>query len=158
MAKKEKDEFKVIARNKKAFFDYFIADKYEAGLVLTGSEIKSIRNGGANLSEGYVSIRDGEAFLIEVRISPYEQGGRYFNHDPLRARKLLLHRREIDSIVGRIQRRGLTALPLSLYIKGNKAKVEIGLAKSKKNFDKKKDIMSKEQEIEAGREIKERNR
>jgi SsrA-binding protein len=158
MAKKEKSEFKIIAKNKKAFFEYFITDKYEAGLVLTGSEIKSIRNGGANLSDGYISIREGEAFLLQTRISPYEQGGKYFNHDPFRAKKLLLHRREIDSIVGRVQRRGLTVLPLSLYLKGNKAKMEIGLAKSKKNFDKKRDIMSKEQEIEAGREMKERNR
>jgi len=158
MGGKGKDDFKVVARNKGAFFDFFISDKYEAGIVLTGSEMKSIRNGGVNLSEGYVAIKDGEAYLVQTRISPYKQGGKYFNHDPFRDRKLLLHRREIDSIAGRVQRRGLTVLPLSLYIKGNKAKVEIGLAKSKKNFDKKRDIISKEQEREAGREMKERNR
>ena len=156
--KKEKKSFKIIAKNKKAYFDFFITDKYEAGLVLTGSEIKSIRNGGVNLSDGYVTIKEGEAYLVQARISPYAQGGKYFNHDPFRPRKLLLHRREIDSITGRVQRRGLTVLPLALYIKGNRAKLEIGMAKSKKNFDKKRDIMNKEQERDAGREVKERSR
>ena len=158
MAKKDNDNFKIVARNKKAFFEFHIEDRYEAGIVLTGSEIKSIRNGGTNLTDGYVAIRNGEAFLLQTHISPYKQGGRYFNHEPFRPRKLLLHRREIDSITGRVQRRGLTLLPLQLYFKGNLAKLEIGLAKSKKNYDKKQDIIDKEQEREAGREVKERNR
>ncbi len=160
MSKKEneKSDFKLVARNKKAFFDYHIEDRYEAGLVLTGSEIKSIRNGGANLSDGYVAIRNGEAFLLQTHIAPYRQGGKYFNHEPFRTRKLLLHRREIDSIIGRVQRRGLTLLPLQLYFKGNLAKLDIGLAKSKKNYDKKKDIIDKQQERDASREVKDRAR
>jgi SsrA-binding protein len=154
----KKDEEKNISKNKKALFDFHIFDRYEAGLELVGSEIKSIRNGGINLTDGYVKFKDGEAFLVQAHIAPYKQGGSFFNHDPFRARKLLLHRREIDSIVGRVQRRGLTVLPLRLYIKGNKAKIEIGLAKSKKKYDKKKDIIERELDLAAGREIKSRGR
>ncbi|HOX27679.1 MAG TPA: SsrA-binding protein SmpB [bacterium] len=155
---KEKGNMKFVTRNKKAFFDYEILDRFEAGLVLRGSEIKSVRGGGVNIEEGYVRMKDGEAFLVQVRIAPYKQSGTYFNHDPFRQRKLLLHKREIESIAGRVQRRGLTVLPLSLYLKGNLAKVEIGLARSKKKYDKRMDIIKREQEKEAGREMKQRNR
>ncbi len=151
-------ETKIIAKNKKAFFDYEILDKYEAGLVLKGSEIKSARNGGVSLKEGYVKIIEGEAWLTQTRIAPYKQSGEYFNHDPFRDRKLLLHRREIDSIIGRVQRKGLTILPLYMYIKGNRAKLEIGLAKSKKKYDKKDDIIKRELDKEARREVKMRTR
>jgi SsrA-binding protein len=154
----KKSDVKIISKNKKAFFEFHIFDKYEAGMELVGSEIKSLRNGGANLTDGYVKFKDGEAFLVQAHIAPYKQGGSYFNHEPFRERKLLLHKREIESIVGRVARRGLTVLPLSIYIKGNRAKVEIGLAKSKKNYDKKKDIKDREHELEAGREMKRRAR
>ena len=151
-------KIKVIARNKKAFFDFHIYNRYEAGMTLKGSEIKSIRNGGVNLADGYVRIQGGEVYLVQARIAPYKQGGEHYNHDPLRDRKLLLKRREIDSIIGRVQRRGLTILPLELYLKGNLAKLEIGLAKSKKKYDKRLDIIKKEQERETDREFKERSR
>ncbi|HOO55951.1 MAG TPA: SsrA-binding protein SmpB [bacterium] len=152
------EKYRIVARNKRAYFDYEIYDKFEAGIVLTGSEIKSLRNGSVNISEGYVRIIDGEALLMQAKIEKYKQGGKAFNHEPFRKRKLLLHRREIDSIAGRVQRRGLTILPLKVYLKGNLAKVEIGLAKNKKKYDKRQDIIKKEHEKEAGRILKIRSR
>jgi SsrA-binding protein len=134
---------KVVASNRRAYHDYFIDDTIEAGLVLTGTEIKSIREGRVNLRDGYVRIADGEAWLTNVHIAPYEQGNRY-NHEPLRDRKLLLHRDEIDSLVGRARQRGYTIIPLQLYLKRGRAKVELGLARGKKQYDKRAAIAERE--------------
>lgn len=157
MAKKSKDTesgFKVLAQNKKAYHDFHITDKYEAGMVLTGSEIKSIRNGGVVLKDGFVRVRGGQMFLESATIAKYKQGGKFYNHEPDRPRKLLLHKREIAAIDGSVSKKGLTLLPLRMYLKGNRAKLEIGLAKSKKNYDKKQDIMNREAQLEDGREMK----
>jgi len=151
---KENKDFKVVARNKLAFHEFEIFDKYEAGISLLGSEIKSIRAGGISIKEGYVRIKNGEIWLMETRIAPYSHSSLTLQHEPFRPRKLLLHRREIDSIMGRVQRRGLTIVPLQVYIKRNRAKIEIGLARSKKNYDKKLDIINREADRDAGREIK----
>ena len=156
MAEKEKKEFKSISRNKVAFHDYEIFDRYEAGLVLTGSEIKSVRQGAVSLKEGYVRIKEGEAWLLEAHIAPYKNATAGTGHAPFRPRKLLMHRRELDSITGRVQKKGLTIIPLQLYIKNNVAKLEIGLAKSKKLFDKRQDIIKKETEREMGRHMKDK--
>lgn len=133
----------MVASNRRAYHDYFIDDTIEAGLVLTGTEIKSIREGRVNLRDGYVRIADGEAWLTNVHIAPYEQGNRY-NHEPLRDRKLLLHRDEIDSLVGRARQRGYTIIPLQLYLKRGRAKVELGLARGKKQYDKRAAIAERE--------------
>src|ERR687886_871368 len=134
---------KVVAVNRRAHHDYFIDDRIEAGLVLTGTEIKSIREGRVNLREGYARIADGEAWLMGVHIAPYEQGNRY-NHEPLRDRKLLLHRDEINTLVGRVRQRGYTLVPLQLYLKHGRAKVELGLARGKRQYDKRESIAKRE--------------
>ncbi len=149
---------RVIADNRKARHDYFIEDTYEAGIVLTGSEIKSIRAGQVNLRGGYVRIVNGEAWLYDVHIAPYEQAGKYFNHEPTRPRKLLLHRREISRIAGQVERQGYTLVPLRLYLRGGRAKVEIGLARGKKLYDKREDIARREARRDIDRAIKERMR
>lgn len=157
MAKKSGD-IKMVDKNKKAFHDFEILDKYEAGIALTGSEIKSVRKGGVRLKDGYAKVVDGEVFLVNVHIAKYKQGGVHYNHEPMRDRKLLLHRREIRSINNRVQKKGLTIIPLTMYIKDNRAKVEIGLARSKKKYDHKQEIIKREAELEAGREMKRRSR
>src|ERR1700736_993042 len=124
-----------IAVNRRAYHDYFIDEKYEAGLVLTGTEVKSMRAGRANLRDGYVRIDGGEAWLENVHVTPYSQGG-YANHEPLRPRKLLLHADEIASLVGKIKQKGYTLIPLRLYFSRNHAKVELGLARGKRLYDK----------------------
>ncbi|HEX6488233.1 MAG TPA: SsrA-binding protein SmpB [Candidatus Dormibacteraeota bacterium] len=124
-----------IATNRRAFHDYFIDEKYEAGLALTGTEVKSLRAGKANLRDGFVRIDGTEAWLENVHISPYTQGG-YVNHEPMRPRKLLLHRREIATLIGKVRQKGFTLIPLRLYFAGNHAKVEIGLARGKRQYDK----------------------
>ncbi|MDK6786202.1 SsrA-binding protein SmpB, partial [Enterococcus faecalis] len=129
-----KGEGKLIAQNRKARHDYSIIDTVEAGLVLQGTEIKSIRNGRINLKDGFARIRNGEAFLYNVHISPYEQGN-IFNHDPLRTRKLLLHKKQINKLIGETKNAGITLVPLKVYIKDGYAKVLIGLAKGKKQYD-----------------------
>ena len=151
MAIKGGEPVKVIAVNRRANHDYFIDDRIEAGLALTGTEIKSIREGRVNLREGYARIVNGEAYLDNVHIAPYEQGNRY-NHEPLRERKLLLHRKEIDSLMGRVRQRGYTLVPLQLYLKHGRAKVELGLARGKREFDKRESIAKREaqREIERG--------
>jgi len=154
MGEKEKKNFKLVTRNKTAFHDYEIFDRFEAGIELLGTEIKSIRAGGISLKEGYVRVKDAEIWLLETRIAPYSHSSHVLGHDPFRPRKLLLHRREIDSIAGRVQRKGLTIMPLQVYIKNNRAKIEIGLARSKKNYDKKQDIINREAQRDVGREIK----
>ena len=154
MGKKNHSGIKIIAKNRKAFFNYEILDRYEAGLVLTGSEIKSVRNGAVSLKEGFVRLKGGEAWLMSVHISPYNNATADTGHTPFRPRKLLLSRRELDSIAGRVQRRGLTIVPLKMYLKGNFAKLEIGLAKSKKKYDKRQDIIKRETDLELNRRMK----
>jgi SsrA-binding protein len=139
------EQIKVIANNRKAHHDYFINDKYECGIVLTGTEIKSIRLGRVNLKESYVQIKNNEVFIIGMHIAIYEQGNQ-FNHDETRTRKLLLHRHEIRKIDKEVSQKGMTLVPLRLYIKNGKAKVEIGVAKGKKLYDKRE--TEKERDIQ----------
>ena len=134
---------KVIATNRKARHDYLIEDTFEAGLVLTGSEIKSIRAGQVNLRDSYAAIRDGELWLINVHIAPYHQAS-YENHEPRRDRKLLMHRREINRLTGKLQEKGLTLIPLQLYLKNSRAKVELGLGRGKKSYDKRQSMREKD--------------
>ncbi|ERI11064.1 SsrA-binding protein [Aneurinibacillus aneurinilyticus ATCC 12856] len=152
-----KEGIKVLAQNKKARHDYFIEETYEAGVVLTGTEIKSIRRGRVNLKDGYAGIRNGEAWLYNVHISEYEQGNRY-NHDPVRTRKLLLHRSEIYKLLGQTKMQGYSLVPLRLYLKGGFCKVEIGLAKGKKNYDKRESIKQRDAQREMQRALRDRNR
>ncbi len=147
----------MIAQNKKAYHDYFIEDTYEAGIVLQGTEIKSIRAGRVNLRDAFARIEKGEVFMYNVHISPYEQGNRY-NHDPLRPRKLLLHRREIDKLMGETKEAGYSLIPTKIYIKDGYAKVEIALAKGKKKYDKREAMKKKEAKREIERAFKERQR
>ena len=142
-------------KNKKAYFEYFLMEEYDAGIQLTGTEIKSIRAGKVNLSDAYARIERGEAWLIGAHIAPYEQGNRY-NHEPLRTRKLLLHRDEIAELAGRVNTRGLTLVPLRLYIRDGRAKLELGLARGKKAHDKRREIAERDQRRELERELKER--
>lgn len=149
---------RVVADNRKARHDYFIEDSYEAGIVLTGSEIKSIRAGQVNLRGGYVRVVNGEAWLYDVHIAPYEQSGVYFNHEPTRPRKLLLHRREISRISGQVDRQGYTLVPLRMYLSGRRAKLEVGLARGKKLYDKRDDIARREAVRDVERALKDRVR
>lgn len=154
MAKKHDD--KVLAQNKKASHDYFIEDTMEAGLVLQGTEIKSIRNGRVQLKDAFIRIRNNEAWISNMHISPYEQGNR-FNHDPLRVRKLLLHKKQIAELIGKTKRDGYTIVPLKMYVKNGYAKVLIGLGKGKKDYDKRSDMKKKEAKREIERAFKARN-
>ena len=148
-----KGEGKLIAQNKKARHDYHILETFEAGMVLQGTEIKSIRNSRINLKDGFVRVRNGEVFLVNVHISPYEQGN-IFNHDPLRTRKLLLHKRQIRQLEAESKNAGITIVPLKVYIKDGYAKVLIGLAKGKKEYDKRESIKKKDQERQIRRIVK----
>ncbi|OZS78257.1 SsrA-binding protein [Tetzosporium hominis] len=154
MAKKHDD--KVLAQNKKASHDYFIEDTMEAGIVLQGTEIKSIRNGRVQLKDSFVRIRNNEAWISNMHISPYEQGNR-FNHDPLRVRKLLLHKKQISELIGKTKRDGYTIVPLKMYVKNGYAKLLIGLGKGKKDYDKRSDMKKKEAKREIERAFKARN-
>ena len=147
-APEKKDEIVSIARNKRAKFDYHILDTFEAGLVLKGTEVKSLRDGRANISDAYGIIKNGEAYLLNLHISPYESRG-YANHEPDRTRKLLLHRKEIRRLIGAVERQGLTLIPLELYFKRGIAKVALALGKGKKLHDKR----DTERERDAAREI-----
>jgi len=147
---------KLIANNKKAYHDYFILEKYEAGIVLHGTEVKSLRLGQCSIKEAFVRVERGEVFVYSMHISPYEKGN-IFNKDPLRVRKLLLNRGEINKIHGKIKEQGMTVLPLRVYFSGSLVKVEIGLAKGKKQYDKRVDIAKKDQKREAQRDFKVRN-
>jgi SsrA-binding protein len=151
------DEYRVIANNRKARHDYTILDTEEAGIVLTGTEIKSLRAGQVSLREGYVTIRNGELWLLNVHISAYEQAGMW-SHDPLRPRKLLMHRRQIDRLQTMLQERGYTIVPLKLYLKGKVAKIEIGLAKGKRQYDKRSAIAARDEDRKLRREWKEFSR
>ena len=153
MAKEAK---KLIANNKKEFHDYFIEDKYEAGIALAGTEVKSLRLGKCSVKEAFIRIENGEVYIYNMHISPYEKGN-IFNKDPLRIKKLLLHRSEIRKMEGQIAQKGYTIVPLNVYFKGSLVKVEIGLAKGKKLYDKRHDIAKKDQNREAQRQFKIRN-
>jgi SsrA-binding protein len=146
---------KPVASNRKAFHDYFIEDRAEAGLVLTGTEVKSLREGRAQLKDSYVNFRDGEAYLVGAHISPYGSGS-WTNHAPERERKLLLHRRELDRWAGAVSTRGVSCVPLSLYFKGSRAKAEIALVKGKKLHDKRDAIRNRELKREADRAMRRR--
>jgi SsrA-binding protein len=135
---------KLITSNRQARHDYFITETVEAGLALTGTEIKSVRAGRVNLREAYARIENGEAWLVGMHVSPYEQAGASFQHDPLRPRKLLLHRREIERLRGELGQKGLTLVPLRLYLKRGRAKVELGLAKGKKLYDKRDTLAARD--------------
>ena len=148
-----KSERKLIANNKKAYHDYFIEEKYEAGISLAGTEVKSLRMGRCSIKEAFIRIEHDEVFVYNMHISPYEKGN-IFNKDPLRVRKLLLHRQEIRKIQGHITQKGYTIVPLSVYFSGSLVKVEIGLAKGKKLYDKRQDIAKKDQRREAERKFK----
>ncbi len=152
----KQDDKKYIAKNKKATFDYFVLSTYEAGLVLYGTEIKSIRQGKVNLKDSYCEFKDGELFVRGMHISPYEQGN-IFNRDPLRLKKLLLHKREIMTLFGKTKQDGLTLIPLSLYFSGSKVKMELGLCRGKKNYDKRETIAKKEANREMEVRLKMRN-
>ena len=149
MAKDESpDETHAIARNKRARHDYHILELWEAGLVLTGTEVKSLRDGKANLSDAYAIVKDGEVFLLNLHISPYDKGNQ-FNHEPTRTRKLLLHRREIRRMIGAVERQGLTLVPLELYFRKGIAKVQLALGKGKKLHDKRESEREREMKEEA---------
>jgi SsrA-binding protein len=156
-SKETRPDEQVIAVNRRAFHDYDIDDRIEAGLVLTGTEIKSVRAGHVVLREAYARIEHGEAWLWNAHIAPYEQGNRY-NHEPTRTRKLLLHRREIAGLAGRVRMRGYTLVPLRLYLRHNRAKVELGLARGKKSFDKREAIAERDARRDVERALRERRR
>jgi len=146
---------KIVAQNKKAFHDYFVEETFEAGMVLTGTEVKSLRDGKANLKDSYVIIKDSEAFLLNCHISPYTHGN-IMNHDPVRTRKLLLHRKEIIRLQGIAAQKGYSLVPLKIYFKESRAKVEIGLVKGKRQYEKRETIKKKEADREIERAMKSR--
>jgi len=153
----QQTQTKTIATNKKAFHDYFILESFEAGIELCGTEVKSIRQGNVNLKEAWCDIKNGEAIVHQMHISPYEQGN-IFNRDPLRLRKLLLHKREINSLYGRIKQEGLTLIPLSMYFKGSRVKVQLGLCKGKKLYDKREVAAKKTADRQIDKALKEQQR
>ena len=157
MSKAKTDGIKLIANNKKAIHDYFVEDSFEAGIVLHGTEVKSLRQGHCSIKESFVDIDNGEVFIHQMHISPYEKGN-IFNKDPLRVRKLLLHKKEILKIFGKMKEQGITVVPLQVYFSGSLVKIEIGLAKGKKLYDKRETIAKKDQKREAQREFKAFNR
>ncbi len=150
MAKEDK---KLVANNKKAYHDFFIEEKYEAGLVLHGTEVKSLRMGKCSIKEAFIRLENGEAFIYGMHISPYEKGN-IFNKDPLRVRKLLLHKQQIRKLIGNSSEKGYTVVPLQVYFSDGRAKIEIGLAKGKKLYDKRQDIAKKDQKRETEKEFK----
>ena len=152
----QKETQKLIANNKKAYHDYFIDDTYEAGVALHGTEVKSMRMGKCSIKESFVRIENGEVFVYGMHVSPYEKGN-IFNKDPLRVKKLLLHRQEINKLAGKIQEKGYTLVPLQVYFKEGKVKVEIGLARGKKLYDKRETIAKKDARRETEREFKVKN-
>ena len=154
MAKKE--PLKLVANNKKAYHDFFIEEKYEAGICLHGTEVKSMRMGKCSIKEAFIRIENGEVFVYGMHVSPYEKGN-IFNKDPLRIKKLLLHKQEINKLAGKIAEKGYTLVPLQVYFKDGRAKVEIGIAKGKKLYDKRQDIAKKDQKREAQRDFKIKN-
>lgn len=148
----------VVAENRKARHDYSIEESFEAGIVLTGSEIKSVRAGRVNLRGSFARIFNDEVYLYDSHISPYEQSGTHFNHEPTRPRKLLLHRREISRLEGLVRQKGLTLVPLRMYFKGRRAKLELGVARGKKNYDRREDIAKRDAQRTIERVMKSRTR
>lgn len=153
----DREVMKLVANNKKAYHDYFIEEKYEAGLVLHGTEVKSMRMGKCSIKEAFIRIENGEVYAYGMHISPYEKGN-IFNKDPLRPKKLLLHKQQIRKLIGSSSEKGYTLVPLQVYFKEGRAKIEIGLAKGKKLYDKRQDIAKKDQRREAEKELKVRLR
>ena len=151
-----KEGKKLVANNKKAFFDYFIEETYEAGVSLAGTEVKSLRMGKGSIKEAFIRIEKGEVYLYGMHISPYEKGN-IFNKDPLRVRKLLMHKYEINKLLGKIKEKGYTLVPLNIYFKGSLVKVEVGLARGKKLYDKREAIAKKDQRREAEKDFKIKN-
>ncbi|MDO4513319.1 MAG: SsrA-binding protein SmpB [Lachnospiraceae bacterium] len=149
-------ESKLVANNKKAYHEFFVEERFEAGLALAGTEVKSLRMGKCSIKEAFIRIEKGEVFVYGMHISPYEKGN-IFNKDPLRPKKLLLHKREIWKLAGQIKEKGYTIVPLQVYFKEGRAKIEIGLAKGKKLYDKRQDIAKKDQRREAEKDFKIRN-
>ena len=149
----EEGGIKLIANNKKAYHDIFIEEKYEAGIVLFGTEIKSLRQGKCSIKESYVGIENGEAYIYGMNIPPYEKGN-IFNKDPMRTRKLLMHKQETRKLLGKLTEKGYTLMPLQVYLKGSRCKIEIGLAKGKKLYDKRETIAARDQKREAERDYK----
>ncbi len=156
MAKEQGAPAQSVSVNRKAFHDYFIEEEYEAGIVLSGSEIKSIRGGRVNLRGAYARVDNEEAWLFDAHISPYEQSGTHFNHEPTRPRKLLLHRREIERLLGKLEAKGLTLVPLDIHFKGRRAKVRLGVARGKKLFDKREATAERDVNRQLDRVVKER--
>lgn len=148
---------KIVAENRKARHDYHIHESYEAGIALTGTEVKSLRAGKANLKDSFARIENGELMLHNMHVSPYEQGNR-FNHEPLRTRKLLMHRAEINKLIGKTKEKGFTLVPLKLYFTRGKAKVQLGLATGKKNYDKRQDIAERDAKREMDRAFRDRQK
>ena len=146
------NQIKTVATNRKAHHDYFVEETYEAGIALTGTEIKSVRAGRVNLRDSFAMVRDGDLWLMNAHIAPYEQGT-YANHEPRRPRRLLMHRREINRIASELQEKGFTLVPLRLYLKNNRAKVELGLAHGKKQYDKRATLRKKETQREIDRAV-----
>ena len=155
MAEKKNESNKIIAQNKKAWHDYFVDEKYEAGIALFGTEVKSLRKGAVNLKDSYCSFEKGEMFVVGMHISPYEQGN-IFNREPLRDRKLLMHRREILKLQGLVQQKGYTIVPLSLYFSGSHVKVEVGLCRGKKLYDKRETDAKRQANRDIDRAMKDR--
>ena len=155
MAEQKTGGHKQIAQNRKAYQDYFVDDRYEAGIALTGTEIKSVRAGGVNLKDAYCQIKNGEMWVVGMHISPYEHGS-FINREPLRDRKLLMHKREIRKLAGQITQKGFTLIPLSLYFSGQRVKVEVGLCRGKKQYDKRDAIAKAESDREIERGLKTR--
>ena len=151
-----KEGKKIVANNKKAFFDYFIEETYEAGVSLAGTEVKALRMGKGSIKEAFIRIEKGEVYLYGMHISPYEKGN-IFNKDPLRVRKLLMHKYEINKLLGKIKEKGYTLVPLNIYFKGSLVKVEVGLARGKKLYDKREAIAKKDQRREAEKDFKIKN-
>ena len=151
-----KEVQKLVANNKKAYHDFFIDETYEAGIALHGTEVKSLRMGKCSIKEAFIRIENGEVFVYGMHISPYEKGN-IFNKDPLRVKKLLLHKSEINKMLGKVKEKGISVVPLKVYLKGSLMKMEIGLAKGKKLYDKRDDIAKKDQRREAERDFKVRN-
>ena len=156
MSPTEKKGIKIAAQNRKAFHDYFVEDRYEAGIELAGTEVKSIRAGTLNLKDAYCTVKDGELFVHGMHISPYEKGN-IFNRDPVRSRRLLMHKREIRKLHALVKQDGYALVPLSVYFKDSRVKLEIGLCRGKKNYDKRADIAKKDQRREAERDFKVKN-
>lgn len=155
MAEAQEPGVESIARNRQARHEYQVLETWEAGIVLTGTEVKSLREGKANITDAFGIVRDGEVYLLNMNVSPYDRGG-YVNHEPTRLRKLLLHKREIRKLIGGVERQGLTLVPLELYFKGGRAKVRMALAKGKKLHDKRDDSRKKDAEREMARALRRR--